>query len=55
MRRRTGIVDLAGGSVDSLEEFVDFIVGHLFTEVGEDCLYHVSIVPASSKPKHSGN
>lgn len=32
----TSIVDLAGRSINGLEELVDFLVGHLFTEVGED-------------------
>lgn len=31
-----GVVDLAGAGVDSLEELIDFVIGHFLAEVGED-------------------
>ena len=30
------VVDLAGAGIDSLEELIDFLVGHFLAEVGED-------------------
>lgn len=33
-----GVVDLAGASVDSLEQLVDLLLGHLLAQVGQDVL-----------------
>jgi hypothetical protein len=33
---KVGVVDLAGASVDSLEELINFVIGHFLAEVGED-------------------
>lgn len=32
-----GVVDLAGGGINRLEELIDFVIGHFLAEVGEDC------------------
>lgn len=51
-----GIVDLAGASIDSLEQLIDFVIGHFLAEVGEDCsrgegVSRHSIVPDETKMK----
>jgi hypothetical protein len=35
--RHTCVVDLARAGINSLEQLIDFIVGHLLSEIRKDC------------------